>query len=233
MTRRESANAYDPSLDGSFGVVSAAHELKTPTALMRQLALELRMQAATQYERELLDQIILTSEKSLRLTNDLTKTVRLGELPIDMEPVNAVQMCEEVAHEIWPLYRAQGKRLEVASRTRDAPLVIANRDLLRRVLLNFADNALQYSGSDAKVLLGVRRKGGEVTIGLRDHGPVAAANVTGGATAPTGRPESSGLGLVITRKFAEAMNARVGTTRHRNGMTFYVSMPESRQLALL
>lgn len=232
MTRRESTSLQDPSLDGSFGVMSAAHELKAPTALMRQLALELRMQATTDYERQLLDQIILTSEKSLRLTNDLTKTVRLGELSIDMEPVNAMQMCEEVAHEIWPLYRAQDKQIEVVSRKRDAPLVVANRDLLRRVLLNFADNALHYSGADAKVSLSVRRNSGEIMIGLRDRGPIIPSQ-SASLTATTGRPESSGLGLAITRRFAEAMHARVGTTRHRDGMTFYISAQESRQLVLL
>ncbi len=232
MTRREGVVAFDSSFGESFGLFSAAHELKAPTALVRQLALELQSRANDRHEIELLDQIILTSEKSLRLTSDLTRTVRLAELPLALEPINAVQMCEEVAHEIWPLYKASGRRLEVVPRKRNAPLVVANRDLLRRVLLNFADNALHYSSDESSVQLGVRRQGRDIMIGLRDQGPIVALH---DATlhAPTGRPESSGLGLIITRKFAEAMQATTGTMRHRDGMTFYIALQESKQLALL
>lgn len=232
MTRREITSEYDPLHDGSFGVMLAAHELKTPTALVRQLALELREQTDSQLERELVDQIILMSEKSLRLTSDLTKTARLSELALEMEPINAVQMCEEVAHEIWPLYRANNRRIEVMPRKRDAPLVVANRDLLRRVLLNFADNALHYSSDESSVRLGVRRQERGVMIGLRDQGPIVTTLRSDPLT-PTGRPESSGLGLAISRKFAQAMQSTIGTTRHRDGMTFYIALQESKQLALL
>lgn len=222
---------YDPSNDGSFDVMTAAHELKAPTALMRQLALELRGLAIDEQARQLIDQIILTSEKSLRLTSNLTKTARLSDGLFELEPVNARQICEEVAHEITPLYKSQGKEIGVLSR-RSSELVIANRELLKQVLFGFADNALHYGDDSSQVLFGVRRHASMVQIGLRDKGPVLPHHSTVQPVL-TGRPSASGLGLMIAGKFASAMQGRVGTTRHRDGMTFYISMMASEQLALL
>jgi signal transduction histidine kinase len=56
------------------------------------------------------------------------------------------------------------------------------------------------------------------------------------ATAPQpvhARPESSGLGLYISGQFADAMQGTIGAVRHRDGATFYVELPASRQMNLL
>lgn len=222
---------YDPSLDGSFGMMMAAHELKAPSALIRQLALELRDLSGEDKTRKIIDQILLTSEKSLRLTSNLTKTARLDEGLFELEPINARQMCEEVAHEISPLYKSHGKEIVVTTR-RSSQLVIANRELLRRVLLGFADNALHYGDEASRVMFGVERRAEMVQIGLRDRGPVLP-HAYRDHPVLTGRPSASGLGLVIADKFAAAMQGSIGTTRHRDGMTFYISMMASEQLALL
>ena len=231
MTRREASLANDSLLGGeSFGVLGAAHELKSPTALIRQLALELRDTCENESDRLLIDQIVLTAERSLRLTSNLTKTARLEGGLFELEPINPQQLCEEVAHEMTPLYAAHHREIQVRIR-RQAPLVIANRELLRRVLLSFADNALHYGGASKPVSLDVRRHDSLVQIGVRDQGPIVTRDMRGGVV--TGRPDASGLGLLIAERFAEVMRASIGTTRHRDGMTYHVTMPLSEQLSLL
>ena len=208
--------------------MAAAHELKSPVALIRQLALELETEASAA-QKELLEQMILTSERSLRLTTSLTRHGQLNESLafLDTEPVNAQQLCEEVAHELWPLFKAYGRTIEVDTR-RAAPLVVANRDLLRRILLHFGDNALQYAQSGAAQFRVQRHKDG-VRVGLRDDGPI-----TPNAQSPlVGRPASSGLGLQFSKDFAQMMNGSIGNVRHKKGMTFYVHMLPSEQLSLL
>lgn len=233
MTRRDASLTNGSLLGGeSFGVVGAAHELKAPTALIRQLALELRNSCENETDRLLVDQIVLTAERSLRLTSNLTKTARLDDALFELEPVNALQLCEEVAHEMTPLYAAHGRQIEVRTR-RSTPLVIANRELLRRVLLSFADNALHYGGSTSPVRLGVERRASVAQIGVRDQGPLVTQKDTARSGVITGRPDSSGIGLMIAERFAEVMRSSIGTTRHQDGMTFYVTMPVSEQLSLL
>lgn len=218
---------------GNFAIVdssilAAAHELKSPVALIRQLALELEA-AASQEQKERLQQIILTSERSLRLTTSITRHRQLNEslALLETEPVNVQQLCEDVAHELWPLFTAYGRRIEVAVR-RSAPLVVANRDLLRRILLHFGDNALHYAHSGTAKFQ-IQKQRSSVRVGLRDDGPIAPT-----AKKPlTGRPASSGLGLYLSQEFATMMNGTIGTIRHKGGMTFYVQMLPSEQLSLL
>ena len=185
---------------------------------------------------------MLTSERGLRLAADLTRTTRLKDGLFELEPINSRQLCEEVAHELAPLYQARGRDLRVAAGHRQL-LVVGNRDLLRRILINFGDNALHYAQSSVPVVLKVSSSGrGErVRVGVRDYGPAVPSDAWHRIVRSLGvspqalqnRPASSGLGLYIAGQFAEAMQGSIGATRHRDGATFYVDLLASRQLALI
>ena len=223
-------------------IVAAAHELKAPLALIRQLALELETGDYTALERSILQRrITLTTERALRLTTGLTRANRLDEGLFTCEPINPMTLCEEVAQEISPLYQAHNRRFQVASRQR--PLLgIANRELLRRILLGFADNALHYGGDllPVRLVANERRRGGIIRLGVRDYGPAAPTEVWRKVVANLGKPQplqdrptSSGLGMVIAQEFAAAMGATIGAIRHRDGATFYVDIATSTQMRLL
>jgi len=223
--------------------ITAAHELKSPLALIRQLALTLEDSSCSAEDRNrVARQIVLTSERALRLTTDLTKTVRLENSLFDLEPLNPVSICEEVAEELQPLYRARGRKLRVSPRSR--PLLgLANRDLLRRILLGFADNALHYVSGEAEVVVSARsyNQGEMIRLGVRDYGPALPTKVWRRLESSIGtpvmplhtRPNSSGLGIYIAGQFAEAMHAEIGAIRHQDGATFYVDISASTQTRLL
>jgi signal transduction histidine kinase len=229
--------------DLSF-LVTASHELKAPLALIRQLALALEMtESLPLAERErMIRQITLTSERALRLTTDLARSSRLEDSLFELEPLNPRQICEDVAHELFPLYKAKNRELRIAARYRPL-LVVANRDLLRRIILNFGDNALHYTDDKAPVELRVQtlEAASKIRIGVRDYGPAVPADVWErlqshlgtGAQPLHARPQSSGLGLYVAGQFAAAMQGKIGATRHRDGATFYVDLSASTQMRLL
>ena len=220
----------------------AAHELKAPLALIRQLAIELEAGEYTALERAVLAQrITLTAERALRLTTDLTKARRLENALFTLEAIDAAGLCSEVMSELQPLYHAHNKSLKTQVKSRQR-LMVANRDLLRRIVANFADNALYYSADDSSVAISVRATDNNqrVRIGVRDFGPAIPARawraLRQGLREPLplhNRPGSSGLGMFIANEFALAIGARIGVTRHRDGATFYVDVPASTQLRLL
>lgn len=241
--------------DGEFAIASlqalpnlavAAHELKSPLALMRQLSLLLQQPDITLSEaerRELIHQIELTSERALRLTGDLTRSARLEDALFEMEPMNPWAVCNEIVQELTPLFEAHGRSLVVRSRKHPL-LLVANRDLLRRIVTNFSDNALHYSEAGTAVELQIKalQKGRVVRIGVRDFGPALSSDMwqtlqkklmSQSAQSLHARPQASGLGLLIASQFAEVMNGTVGAIRHRDGATFYVDLDASRQLSLL
>ncbi|HET6747497.1 MAG TPA: HAMP domain-containing sensor histidine kinase [Candidatus Saccharimonadales bacterium] len=224
-------------------LVTASHELKSPLALVRQLAFALEDSRLTESERaRIAKQILLTSERALRLTTDLAKSARLEDSLFELEPLNPQQICEEVVHEMLPLYKAKNREIRVASRYRPM-LAVANKDLLRRIILNFADNALHYAEADTPVELraGAQAHKEKIRLSVRDYGPAVPADMwrrlqasLGNASQPLHmRPQSSGLGLFVAGQFARAMQGEIGATRHRDGATFYVDVTASAQLSLL
>lgn len=227
-------------LDTTPSIVAAAHELKSPLALIRQLSFTI--QNDPEHAAQNIDRIVLTAERALRLTSDITRQARLEDSFFVTEPLNAQMLLEEIAEEIMPLYRAHGRVISVVPH-RTSPLVIANYDLLRRVLLGFSDNALQYADDQTPVELSLRTHPSHRTVRLqvRDFGPAIAKNSLQQAgdllgTRPvlaSRRPSSSGLGLFLARQFATSMRATIGIVRHRDGASFYIDVPASTQLSLL
>lgn len=223
-------------------LVVAAHELKNPLVLLRQLAYSLESETLSVAARdEIVSHMKLVSEQALRLTTDITKTARLEDSLFDCETLNPLAVCSDVMRDSAPLYRAYGHTLELRSR-RPSILVTAHRDLLRRVLLNLTDNALQHTddGRPVRMTIGRVKATGDVRIAVRDYGPALPVQVwrslndqQAAVHAMSTRPGSSGLGLAISSVFMQAMGGRIGAIRHKDGASLYVDVPQSRQLCLL
>jgi len=228
-------------LGDSFSLIAAAHELKAPLALIRQLALMIEMgESDAEDVLRMAEQIGLTSERALRLTADLTRSARLEDALFELEPINPVALCEDITHELAPLFAAHGKSITMQPRQRSL-LMVANRDLLRRVIMNFSDNALHYTNASGKVELSARKlDADQIRISVRDYGPALTASTWKTLQERLylpqpvhARPQSSGLGLYLASIFAQTMNGHIGAVRHRDGASFYVDMHASTQLRLL
>lgn len=232
-----------PSNDGLSSIMAAAHELKSPLALIRQLSLSLGDDSVSEVDKvRMLRQIELTSERALRLTSDLTRSVRLDDALFNLEPINPQQVCEDIVHELTPLFRAYNREVKYIKR-KNPLLMVANRDLLRRIIMNFSDNALHYSEGrqTVQIRIGNLHFGKIVRLSVRDYGPAISSSMLRSirgklmtSSAPiNARPQSSGLGIYIASQFADAMNGKIGVIRHHDGATFYVDLQASSQLSLL
>lgn len=218
-------------------ILVAAHELKAPLAVMRQLAFSID---GLDTKNELIrSEIINVSERAIKQVNDLTKIGRLDDGLFEMEPVVVRAVCDDVASELAYLFRENKKKLKVKYKNR-ARLVVANRDLLYSVIYNFLLNAVHYSDAEMCSELIVNERHGKIKISVRDYGPALPKDVwremkRGFVEKPMSiamRPGSSGLGLYIASKFSRYMHANVGAVRHRDGTTFYVEVPVSCQASL-
>jgi signal transduction histidine kinase len=230
--------------DREFGalpsVVVAAHELKTPLALMRQLSLLLSEGSLDGAEtRRVSQQVTQTAERALALVGDLAHTANLSPTLFPLEPVNPLAVCRQIAQDMRPALQVYDRRVEWP-RGRQAQLVVANQTLLGRVLANFLENALRYSEPSATVRVKLQRRGDVLRMGVRDFGPMMSLreyrqllDEMALRKSIRTRPESSGLGVYVASQFAQAMNGEIGLIRHRDGLTFYVDVPLSRQMSWL
>ena len=219
------------------GILVAAHELKAPLAVLRQLALSL--DDVDEKNEFIRDEMVSVSERAIKQVNDLVKISRLEEGLFKMEPVAVRAVCDDVTRELAYLFRFNKRDLFIKYSNRSR-LVTANRELLYSVIYNFLLNAMHYSGEETKSELLVGEKGKNVRVEIRDYGPALPIDVwremkRGWVKKPTSiamRPGSSGLGLYIASKFARYMCANVGAIRHRDGTSFYVELPISKQMTL-
>lgn len=216
-------------------VLAAAHELKSPLVLIRQLALQLEESP----DSVSLERIKLTAERSLRLVESLTRSSRLADTLFECEPVSINALYTDVAHELTPLATALGQTINVRMPAKNL-IVVGNQTLLHSVLLGLCDNALSHNDVTQPVVLSARRAGQSVSAEVRDYGPDSESlarlkRTIGKRPSPlSSRPRSSGLGLLIATQFAEYMQAELTLTRHRaGGATFGLRIPESGQLSLL
>ena len=219
------------------GILVAAHELKAPLAVLRQLALSL--DDLTEGGEKTCSEMVRVSERAMKQVNDLAKIRRLEDGLFEMEPVSVRAVCDEVSRELGYLFRFNKRDLFIKYSNR-TKLVTANRELLYSVIYNFLLNAVHYSGEETRAELVVKDYYDRVKILVRDYGPALPMDVwremkRGWIKKPTSiamRPGSSGLGLYIASKFSRYMNAEVGAVRHRDGTSFYVNLPVSKQASL-
>ena len=221
------------------GILVAAHELKAPLNLIRQLAFSLDYAKDANDVKKVQNKMLNVSDRAIKQVQDLTKIARLEEGLFEMEPVAVRAVCDEVTEELSGLFRFNNRKLVIEYRNR-MRLVSANRDLLKSVIYNFCLNAMHYSDEETRSELVLSDKNGKVRLDVRDFGPALPMDVgrslkKGWVEKPTSiamRPGSSGLGLYIASKFSQYMNANVGAVRHRDGTSFFVELSPSKQATL-
>ena len=118
------------------GILVAAHELKAPLSVLRQLALSMDFDDDKTTLNHFKSEMISVSERALKQVNDLTKISRLEDGLFQMEPVSIRAVCDDVTKELSYLFRYNERELFVKY-TNKSKLVTANRELLHSVIYNF------------------------------------------------------------------------------------------------
>lgn len=221
------------------GILVAAHELKAPLSLVRQLALSLELTDDVASRDRIAAQIVNVSERATLQVNDLAKIARLEEGLFAMEPVSVRGVCESVLRDLNPLFGYDRKTLAVEYKNRHK-LAVANSELLYSIVYNFCTNAMHYSEPNTTSLITVSDVKNQIKINIRDYGPALPNKIwrilqAGKIAQPlpiSMRPDSSGLGLYIVAKFSAYMHAKLGAVRHRDGTSFFIELPVSDQLCL-
>lgn len=258
-----SEGKHEVSLTPVNPLIIAAHELKTPLVLMRQLSLDFAdslKDADFAKDSEIIaERMRLTSEKTLRLVDSLTQAARLEDGLFELEPIRLSGVFREITEEILPLSNSLEQKVviknsrKITNHSASSPVVIANRSLLRSLMLNILDNSLQHnnSGESIEISSRIRRKSEQKSgfdadvvaeIEVRDYGneidlhDFRKLRENLGSVQPiSNRPLSSGLGLAIAEIFANKMGGELNIVRHskRGGLSFTITLPISRQMSLM
>ncbi|MDB5057838.1 MAG: histidine kinase [Chloroflexi bacterium] len=213
-------------------VADAAHELRTPLAIMRTAA-ELGLADDSQGEQQrALEQTLAQNNHLTRLVESLSLLARAdsGAITLDRAVVDLSGLAEESVEAVEMLAEDRGIRLS----TQSQPGIRAFGDIgrLRQLLFILLDNALKYTPEGGSVLLSVVAQSGMARLEIRDTGPGIDPQdlprlfdrFYRADRARTG--EGTGLGLAIGRWIAEAHGGRiVATNAPDGGALFTVTLP--------
>jgi signal transduction histidine kinase len=214
------------------------HDLKNPVsgiAMLTQLALR-KGQDLPEAHRGYLRQIDRTCREMMRLIQNLLEIAKIEEekMPVVREPVSLAALADEVVEE----YAAVAEERQQAVRTalgRDLPPALADRWLLRRVLVNLVVNAIRHSGGrDVQIDAAAGPHPGEITLRVIDSGQgiapedqaVIFERFRSGRRSALDDPASdTGLGLPFCKLAVERMGGQIALTSHPGRTVFAVTLP--------
>jgi len=119
----------------------------------------------------------------------------------------------------------------------DLPPVLADANLLERIVLNLLRNAQKFSGPETSIRLAAERQHGEVLVSIADRGigiaPDALPHIFDRfyRVARIRRAEGTGLGLYITKRLVEAQGGRIWVESEKGkGSTFSFTLPAAESV---
>jgi len=126
----------------------------------------------------------------------------------------------------------QEKRIKIEIDCDEKTTVTLPEALLRQVIYNIVQNAIQASAPDTTVKICAFANDGRLNLSVSDQGPGIDEKIKDKIFEPffttgAGGPESGlGLGLAITKDIISAMNAEINFTSEKNkGTIFNISIP--------
>jgi two-component system sensor histidine kinase TctE len=205
-------------------LADAAHQLKTPLAGLRMqaelVAREIDAGAADRGSlKTSLEQISLSSQRAAHMVNQLLAMARAEdrEQALRKQPLSLVDIVVETVRDFVP--RAMEKRIDLGYEGPDAATGASLHGqpvLIREMVRNLVDNALQYTPAGGTVTARVVADpfGQVVVLQVEDTGPGIAEHERDKVFQPFYRSpdtliDGSGLGLAIVREVAEQHGAEI------------------------
>ncbi len=217
------------------------HDLRSPLAVILGGLGTMKMllsEGSREHSSQLIELMLRSSDRILRLVNDLLDIGRLegGLSFLRLESVEITPLMEETARQIAPIAGEARITIEVQPGQR-LPILQLDPAHFSRVLTNLLDNAVKFTPDGGRITLWARVNPQDapacVEIGVTDNGVGISEEIQGRlfekfqqVPAVPGRRSGSGLGLYYSKLVVEAHGGRIGVRSQSGiGSTFTISFP--------
>ncbi len=231
-------------------IADVSHELRTPlTTVQGNLDLLRRYAATVAHDPERAQQIAAMLQETM--TEAESETARMGTMITDLltlaqvdsgalqlqrEPVEMDTLLLDVYRQTRRMaHQRRGPHaLEIRLGSEDQALVYGDRERLRQILLNLADNAVKYTPNGGIITMGLEKTDGWVKIAVSDTGIGISAEDQAHVFDRFYRADKarsrelggSGLGLSIAQWLAIAHEGRITVVSEpQQGSTFTLWLP--------
>jgi len=220
---------------------SMSHELRTPMNAVlgfTQLLQIDKKPPLSPHQLRMLQHVIKGGEHLLHLIDEVLDLSRIeaGGLSLSLEPVNVVEVLQEVRTTLAPMAERAGISIELEEPSGDLPLVTADRTRFAQVLMNFGSNAIKYGKTGGALRFTALARDACVRLTVADDGIGIPLDKQDKIFQPfhragqeTGPIEGTGIGLAISKKLAEMMHGSIGFESTPGvGSKFWIELPARR-----
>jgi signal transduction histidine kinase len=220
----------------------AAHELRTPLAVIKGFAQMLIIQTArgngpelADWQAEAIQDIDQGTSRLVELTEDLLDVTRLqaGRLELNLEPTDLVALARRT---IARFQVTTEKHTITLHSTREHIVVEADPRRIEQVVSNLLNNAIKYSPEGGEIATTIKEdeQAGTAILSVCDPGMGIPANqqsrifgrFTRADNARDSNISGTGLGLYLSHELVERHNGRIWfESVEGQGSTFFVSLP--------
>ena len=210
---------------------AAAHELKTPLAVLRTHAEALREDIDPARRQEYLGVVVEESDRMAALVGSLMDLARLESgVKTEGEPLDLTALVENCTARLSLM--AQQK--EIGMTTQLAPAAVWGDKLrLEELVDNLTDNALRHCTPGGRVTIALEQVGKQVALTVDNDGhPIPPEHLLHiwepfyrGDQGRSRAEGGAGLGLAVVRAVAEAHGGGCWAANRPGGVTFTVQLP--------
>jgi signal transduction histidine kinase len=215
-------------------VANVSHELRTPLTQIKLFTETLRTgRAPTPEQRDWsLSHIDRETTRLASLVDNVLRFENGSRGTTDSRvSVDVAEQTRQIVEEFRPI--AASRNVVIETHIEPTPLIDMQPDGVRRILLNYLDNAVKYGPPGQTVRVDVSKRSGEIVIAVADQGPGVRATERERIWEPFTRGSAgahaagSGIGLSVVRQIASEHGGRAwveSVNGSGSGARFMVSM---------
>lgn len=221
----------------------AAHQLRTPLSAIKwstKMLLDGDEGPLSQEQQELLQKSFESTDRMIRLINDLLNVTKIEEGRYLYQPT--LQQVADIAQRMVESYQdtAKQKKIQLELKAPDVkpPRVFVDAEKIQLAMQNLLENALYYTPQGGKVTVAVSYDRKEVQISFSDTGIGIPQKQQSrvfekffrARNARKVDTEGSGLGLYLVNNIIKAHGGKVEfESKERVGSTFTFSIPVKKE----
>lgn len=212
-----------------------SHELRTPLNAILGFGQLLERQSPTPVQKTRVAHILSAGRHLLNLINEILDIARVesGRFQLSLEPVLIEHAVDEAIELIRPMAADRKIEIERSALPESSPSILADRQRLKQVLLNFLSNAVKYNRPSGRVIVDLApQNDGRFRISVSDEGPGIPSDKRARLFSPFDRlgaensdTQGTGLGLALSKRLTEAMGGLIGEGGPAMGACFWIEFP--------
>ncbi|WP_245583749.1 sensor histidine kinase [Paenibacillus terrigena] len=216
-------------------ISSVSHELRTPLTSIKGWVITLKSNGG-ENKPLLLEGLDIMESESERLTDMVDELLDFskldnGRITLQLGPIHVSEFLHQIGKQLAPRAARQGVKFEIEAEE-TLPVIQADSNRLKQVMLNLIDNALKFTDPYERILIQASSVQGGVVISVQDTGSGIGEedleNVRNKFYKVDKHAPGSGLGLSISEQIVKLHHGELRITSQIGvGTTVQIFLPSN------